>query len=100
MKDTIKSDIVHYLEEQGGWIFGGVLGRTLRELTGHKESIIERRARELVNEGKILNSYEQIEGKGPRCVKYRIAPEMPLERTERPQNDIFHLPVQNSLFVN
>ena len=73
-KDTIKSDIVHYLEEQGGWVFGGVLGRTLRELTGHKESIIERRARELVNEGKILNAYEQIEGRGPRCVKYRIKP--------------------------
>ena len=69
---TIKAEIIHYLEDKD-WIFGGVLGRSIHEITGSKESIIERRARELAEDGKILKDYEQIEGRGPRCVKYRIA---------------------------
>ena len=46
--------------------------RKVHEDSGHKEAIIERRARELAKEGKIIASYAQVEGKGPKCVRYEV----------------------------
>jgi hypothetical protein len=33
---------------------------------------VSRRCRELVKEGKLEVAYEQVSGKGPRCVMYKI----------------------------
>lgn len=72
--NSIKKCIVQFLEEDGNFVWGGALARAIHDLTGHKEAIVERRARELVREGILEAIYEQVEGKGPRCVKYKVIP--------------------------
>ena len=72
--NSIKKCIVQFLEEDGGFVWGGVLARAIHDLTGHKEAIVERRARELVREEVLEATYEQVEGKGPKCVKYKVIP--------------------------
>lgn len=69
-----KVDIIKYLEENYGdvWTYGGKLAREVRELTGTKESVVERRCRELVNENVLEKKLVQIDGVGPKVVMYRI----------------------------
>lgn len=69
-----KSDIIKHLEANYGknWIYGGKLAREIRELTGTKESVVERRCRELVNEGILEKQLVQIDGVGARVVQYRV----------------------------
>lgn len=69
---TIPEQIIRYIEEQGGWVWGGTLCRAIHDLSGHKESVIERRARELVEYGFLDKELVQVDGKGPKCVRYRI----------------------------
>ena len=54
--------------------WGGVLARAIHDQTGTKESVVERRARELVKSGVLEAVYDQIDGKGARCVKWRVNP--------------------------
>ena len=72
-----KSDIIKHLEANYGksWIYGGKLAREVRELTGTKESVVERRCRELVNEGILEKQLVQIDGVGARVVQYRVVKE-------------------------
>lgn len=73
---TAKEMILEYLSyDQYTW--GGKMARELCQRTGHKESVIERRARELVNAGLVETDYRQVDGKGPNCVMYRRKMIMP-----------------------
>jgi predicted transcriptional regulator len=49
-----------------------------------KESVIKRRTRELYKSGIIDRDYEQVEGRGPRCVRYKLAPEPSLKPANTP----------------
>lgn len=74
---TIKKQILLLLEVRriahcdDTYIWAGPLARAIHEATGAKESIIERRCRELEEDGFIEKVKEQVDGKGPWCVKYR-----------------------------
>ena len=72
--------IIKYLEENYGnkWCWAGVLARAIHDLTGTKESVVERKARYLVREGILEKELAQVEGKGPMCVKYKILPPVAL----------------------
>ena len=74
-----KIDIIKHLEDNYGkdWIFGGRLAREIHELTGTKESVVERRCRELENAGILEKQLVQIEGQGARVVQYRIIERIP-----------------------
>ena len=70
--ESTKALVIKKLEESGDWIFSGKLARIIHELTGTKESVVERRARELVRAGVIERELVQVEGTGPRVVRLRI----------------------------
>ena len=74
MKNSIKIEIIKYLEERGGWVFGGILEREIGDLMLCKSSNVSRRCRELVAENQIDSSKVQVDGKGPYCVRYGIFP--------------------------
>ncbi len=85
MKTTIPHSIIKWLEEKtptpvlgNTYVFGGVLARAIHDLTGAKEDVICRRLREMANEGVLEKTYEQVGGKGPRVVMYRLAPIKPV----------------------
>lgn len=70
--ETIKRHIISYLADlQGQFIWGGTLARVIHDRTGHKEAIVERRARELAEAGRIERTYQQVDGKGPKCVMFK-----------------------------
>lgn len=71
--------IIKYAEENIGWIYGGVLESEVGNMAERKGSNIGRRCRELVNMGKLERRLIQIDGKGPRVVQYRLAPELVFE---------------------
>ena len=84
--ETINSQIIKYLKENGkSW--GGPMCRKVHEDSGHKEAIIERRARELARARLIIAEYEQVDGKGPKCVRYRIKTETTLPPAHKPTTD-------------
>ncbi len=71
MRDTIKTEILAYLTREGpSW--GGTVCRDIHNLTGTKESVVERRCRELVNEGRLEKCYAKVNGKGLNCIRLRI----------------------------
>ena len=84
-----KIDIIKYLEENYGdvWTYGGKLAREVRELTGTKESVVERRCRELVNENVLEKKLVQIDGVGPRVVMYRIIEQVEDTLCQNPHNN-------------
>lgn len=68
---TTKDHILQFLITNGPeW--GGVVCRAVHDITGTKESVVERRCRELVNESKIQVCYKQVNDKGPFVSRYRI----------------------------
>ena len=69
-----KTEIIKHLEANYGknWCYGGKLAREIRELTGTKESVVERRCRELVNAGILEKQLVQIDGVGARVVQYKM----------------------------
>lgn len=69
---TIKEYIIQKYEEIGDWEFSGKVARQIAYELGKKESNLERRMRELENEGYLEKDYQQINGKGRKVVKYRI----------------------------
>lgn len=73
---SIKELIIKHLEDNYGnsFCWGGVLARAIHDQTGTKESVVERRARELVKSGILEAVYDQIDGKGAKCVRWRIKP--------------------------
>lgn len=79
-KESIKYEIVKELEQHNDYVFGGTLARELGYRLKHKESVIERRARELVNEGVIEKTFTQVDGKGPHVVQYRIKKSVKVDR--------------------
>ena len=87
--ESTKALIIKELEANGDWIFSGKLARIIHEITGTKESVVERKARELRKAGVLEVVYEQVEDQGPKCAKYRIAQvEVPIKgivdsKTER-----------------
>ncbi len=79
MKNTVNYEIIKYLDSQVDlfnskpkFVFAGVISRAVHDLTKCKESIIERRCRELAREGKLEADYQQVNGKGPHVVLYRV----------------------------
>ncbi len=67
---SVSGSILKFLKGKD-WVWGGTLERYIME-TGHKASNCGRRCRELVQDGLLEATYEQIGGKGPRVVKYRL----------------------------
>src|SRR3990167_7362385 len=87
-KSTTKKEIIIYLEQFHGksFCYGGKLARDVHGITGTKESVVERRCRELVFAGILEKQLVQIDGQGPRVVQYRVKP---LEAySARPENGI------------
>ena len=79
-KPTIKHSIVKELEITGDWVFGGKLARVIADKHQAKESNVERRMRELCNEGFIEHRYVENPSKGNKVVQYRInSKAMPLK---------------------
>lgn len=77
--NTIKQAIVSYLEGLNGLSeWGGTLAREIAYRTKHKESVVERRCRELAEEGRIKVTRERVNGKGPLCVKYSVPRRQPV----------------------
>ena len=71
---SCRAETIKYLEANEGFQWAGSISRAVHELTGQKESIIERRLREYENEGLLIKTYEQVNGQGPKCVLYRLKP--------------------------
>lgn len=76
---TTKQLIIQKLEEDGGWVWAGKLAREIHEITLQKESVIERRCRELVELNFIEKELAQVGGEGPRCVRYKIIRQVPIK---------------------
>jgi len=72
--DTIPQEVIKYLEANEGFRWAGPICRAVHDLTGHKEDVISRRLREMENKGIIEKDKQQIDGKGPKCVLYRLKP--------------------------
>ena len=75
MENSIKQIIIQYLEEQGGYVWAGKIDDYIRSVKGSKASNVSRRCRELEKSGVLEVVYEQVDGKGPKCAKYRLIPE-------------------------
>lgn len=75
---SIKENIIQFLEQNYGdkWCFAGKIDDYIRDLKGSKASNVSRRCRELVKSGVLEVIYEQVEGKGPKCAKYRVVNNM------------------------
>ncbi len=71
-KESINSNIIRYLEGRD-FTFEGSVARAVHDVLGTKEDCISRRLREMYNAGLLEKTYEQIDGKGPRCVLYRLS---------------------------
>lgn len=71
MSETIISNILWYLEHKD-FLFAGTIARRIHEITGAKESVIERRLRELHEDEKLERQYVQVDGKGPHVVQYKM----------------------------
>ena len=70
---TIKESIIRYLEENKDWQYGGTISRAVAEIHLCKESNVERRQRELEDEGKIESQYvTNPNGRGNKVVKYKL----------------------------
>lgn len=74
MKNTCNFEIIKYLETQNGFQFGGKIARAVHDTTGVKESVVERRMREMWEDEILEKTYEQVNGKGPKVVLFRIRP--------------------------
>jgi DNA-binding Lrp family transcriptional regulator len=72
-----KKLILELLQANGGWLPAGQIARAIHEVSGGKESQIERRCRELCNSGVLEKRYNQVDGKGPHFVEYRFAEHLP-----------------------
>lgn len=71
MTETIKQHVLDYLSKEGA-SWGGVVCRAVHDITGTKESVVERRCRELVNEGRLEKCYARVNGRGPNCIRLRL----------------------------
>ena len=80
---TIKNSIIRFLEEQGGLQFAGKVARAVAEIHLAKESNVERRMRELENEGKIERELVDNPAGGNKVVAYRIKP---MQKPEKPMH--------------
>ena len=73
MNQTIKNSIIRYLEENPDWQYGGAISRAVAEIHLCKESNVERRQRELEDEGKIESQYvTNPNGRGNKVVQYKL----------------------------
>lgn len=82
--NTIKNQILSYLQEKKNWVYGGVIDDFIRQTDGHKASNCSRRCRELVNKGLIDRRLVMLEGIPNKVVQYRYNENhnIPKERTE------------------
>lgn len=71
--DTIKHTIIKTIEGNG-WMFGGQLARAVAMIHECKESNVERRMRELEDEGTLERRLVDNPKKGNKVVQYRIKP--------------------------
>src|SRR3990167_5862390 len=94
--DSIKTTILTYLSQQTThrpadvshlWVFGGTLDSDIAAMCECKQSNVSRRARELVNDGKIERRLIQIDGKGPKVVQYRYLPPIEMPPAYKPVID-------------
>jgi len=76
---TVAEEILSYLEGCNQCVWGGQLAREIASRCKCKESVVERRARELVADEKINATYDQVNGKGPMCVKYHCVIKSPVK---------------------
>ena len=78
---TIRESIIKFLEENDGLQFGGHIARNVAMLHECKESNVERRIRELENEGKIERQLVENPSGGNKVVAYRLKP---MQKPENP----------------
>ena len=72
--NSIKQIIIKYLEAEYGdkWCWAGKIDDYIRNTLGSKASNVSWRCRELVKSDMLEVCYEQVDGKGPKCARYRI----------------------------
>ena len=76
IKMTIVQAITHEMskpEREGKFFYGGQIARRVADILNLKESNVERRLREMTDEGKLEAIYvSNPKGKGSRVVMYKI----------------------------
>lgn len=72
MKQTIPQAVEEYLSDKKDFVFGGQIARAVGWKLGKKESNVERRLREMQNEGVLENRMVQVNGKGNKVVVYKL----------------------------
>lgn len=71
---TIRESIIKFLEENDGLQFGGHIARNVASLHECKESNVERRIRELEDDGKLERKLlDNPNGRGNKVVAYRLS---------------------------
>lgn len=96
---TLHDEIIKVFEEDSDWHFSGSMARSLHNITGKKESNLERAFRELHSgydrSGRWMGIYldrklVQIDGSGPWVTMYRIRHQPILEDiVKEPQEALF-----------
>lgn len=74
---SIKHCILAYLHASPSWVWAGTLAREVGRENKTKESVVERRARELHEAGLVDREYAQVNGEGPKCVRYKLHQDTP-----------------------
>ncbi len=87
-KPSTNYEVTKYLDGKD-FIFGGQIARDIHFLTNTKESVVERRCRELADpswckkhlgkdETVLIKTYSRVNGKGPECVMYKLRDAQPV----------------------
>lgn len=71
MKTTLQQHVLEYLRQSSGFIPGGTIEDSMRELTGAKGGTTSRQLRLMENKGIIVKQMRSIEGGRP-FVTYRL----------------------------
>jgi hypothetical protein len=76
MKPPIVYEIIKYLEERPyEWHYGGSVAREVGQRTNHKESVIERRLREMTNVDDAKIEKQMVSnpnGRGAKVIQYKL----------------------------
>ncbi len=70
IKNTIRQAIVLQTENKG-WEYAGIIAREIGMMLSKKESNIERRLREMAEDGILERRLVKVDGKGANVVQYR-----------------------------
>jgi len=86
MKTDIKL-VLELLRENGDWLPSGQVARSIHEVSGGKESQIERRCRDLCKSGILEKRLKQVDNKGVWFCEYRYVESFELITQWRPTQE-------------